>query len=156
MKRLTREAYLKSSDLAAQYGSFPMYDPQQYLAGQFVNQALDQDVLDLIRKQGIRNSHLVSIAPTGTISLTADNVSSGIEPVFAYSSMREIQYFDGPHQELVEDYGFRVFGTKGKVTKDVTIDEHLAVLAAAYSTFAHGRLVVRDALPTASMVSVQR
>ena len=84
-----------------------------------------------IAKHGIRNSHLTSIAPTGTISLCADNVSSGIEPVSDYREDRIIQDFDGPRLIQVEDYGHRVFGLKGKRAEECSTDEHLAVLLCA-------------------------
>ncbi|WP_174834279.1 adenosylcobalamin-dependent ribonucleoside-diphosphate reductase, partial [Staphylococcus aureus] len=81
---LRDESYLASAHIAKVKGSFPKFDKDKYLQGQFIK-TLREDVRDAIAKYGIRNSHLTSIAPTGTISLCADNVSSGIEPVFAYS-----------------------------------------------------------------------
>lgn len=130
LARLARDAYMSSSLLAKEKGSFPLFDRDKYGAGAFIK-TLPEDVQRHIRDHGIRNSHLTSIAPTGTISLAADNVSSGIEPVFAYSFDRTYIDFSGPRQERVEDYGLRVFNTKGKQTKDVTLAEHLAVLTTA-------------------------
>ena len=78
-----------------------------------------------------RNSHLTSIAPTGTISLTADNISSGIEPVFSYGFTRTIQTPEGARHEYVEDYGSRVLKIKGKTADQCTVDEHLKVLLVA-------------------------
>lgn len=75
-------------------------------------------------------SHLTSIAPTGTISLTADNVSSGIEPVFSYGFDRTIQTYDGPRVERVDDYGVRVFGVKGRTADSCTVKEHVDTLIA--------------------------
>src|SRR6185437_6344622 len=75
-----RLSYLASSDIAAEKGSFPLYDRARYLAGETIK-ALPEDVRSAIGRYGIRNALLNSIAPTGTISLLADNVSSGIEPV---------------------------------------------------------------------------
>ncbi len=82
LSRFTNEVYRSSALLAAEKGPFPLYNKEQYLSGIFVNDVLSDEVLHLIRQHGIRNSHLTSIAPTGTISLVADNISSGIEPVF--------------------------------------------------------------------------
>lgn len=127
---LSEHCYLASIELAKEKGSFPLFDKEKYLASVHV-QSLSQRVQDGIRLYGIRNSHLTSIAPTGTISLTADNISSGCEPVFALEFDRPIKEFDGVRIEKVQDYGYRVFGVRGKVASKVTIEEHLAVLAIA-------------------------
>lgn len=127
---LRDEAYLASAHIAKVKGAFPLYDRDKYLAGQFIK-TLREDVRDAIAKYGIRNSHLTSIAPTGTISLCADNVSSGIEPVFAYSFDRTVIEFSGLRVATVEDYGARVFGVLGKTASRVTVEEHVAVLTAA-------------------------
>lgn len=127
---LRDESYLASAHIAKVKGSFPMFDKDKYLQGQFIK-TLRQDVQDAIAKYGIRNSHLTSIAPTGTISLCADNVSSGIEPVFAYSFDRTVVEFSGPRVETVEDYGARVFGVRGKACSRVTVQEHVAALTVA-------------------------
>lgn len=128
MRRLTRECYLASAALAGEKGAFPLYREDEYLNSEFVK-TLDPVVQEAIRANGIRNSHLVSVAPTGTISLCADNISSGIEPVFAYSFERTVQEFDGPRVETVEDYGVRVLNVRGRRSQDVTVEQHLAVLA---------------------------
>jgi len=127
---LRNETYRASAFLAKERGAFPEFDSEEYLQGEFV-QTLPEDVRDLIREHGIRNSHLTSIAPTGTISLTADNVSSGIEPVFAYSVDRTVQGFDGPVNYTIEDYGYKFFGVQGKTSQDVTAQEHIDVLCNA-------------------------
>ena len=129
---LTRECYLASIDLAREKGSFPLFDRDKYCGGEFIR-TLDVAVREGIERHGIRNSHLTSIAPTGTISLAADNVSSGIEPVFAYSAERKVRGPAGMQTETVEDYGARFLGVRGKRTADVTVGEHLAVLATAYA-----------------------
>jgi ribonucleoside-diphosphate reductase alpha chain len=104
-----REAYLASSALAAEKGSFPLFDAEKFLAGENVR-SLDADVQDAIRRQGMRNALVTSIAPTGTISLLADNVSSGLEPVFSFSYSRNILMPDGSRrQEEVSDYALRLF-----------------------------------------------
>ena len=79
LSALRDETYSTSADLAAEKGSFPLYDWEKYTEGKFFK-TLPEWVQQKIEAQGIRNSHLTSIAPTGTISITADNVSSGIEP----------------------------------------------------------------------------
>ena len=127
---INRNCYMASAQLARQKGAFPLFDKEKFLQSAFV-QTLDQSVIEMIRQHGIRNSHLTSIAPTGTISLCADNVSSGIEPVFSHSYNRTIQSFDGPQTETVTDYGFRELGIKGKTADEVTPQEHVAVLTAA-------------------------
>ena len=129
---LNHVCYMASIELAREKGAFPLFDAQQYLSSQFVK-GLDVTVRNGIGVHGIRNSHLTSEAPTGTISLIADNVSSGVEPVFDYSFERDVRMGNGVQQtERVEDYGVRVLGVRGKRSKDVTIQEHLDVLAAAY------------------------
>jgi ribonucleoside-diphosphate reductase alpha chain len=130
LRLLANEAYRASALLAKEKGAFPLFDCEKYMQSEFVKM-LDDDVKDLIVQYGLRNSHLLSIAPTGTISLSADNVSSGVEPVFAYSFDRTVQDFDGARIETIHDYGVKFLGVKGKRSQDVTVDEHLAVLAVA-------------------------
>lgn len=127
---LRDESYRASALVAKDKGAFPLFDRDKYLAGNFVK-TLREDVRELIGRYGIRNSHLTSIAPTGTISLCADNVSSGIEPVFAYAFDRTVIEATGPRTETVTDYGARVFGVKGKTCDQVTVEEHVAVLTTA-------------------------
>ena len=124
------EAYSASSDLAVEKGCFPAYDRAGYLSSNFVN-TLPPHLVEKIERQGMRNSHLLTIAPTGTISLCAKNVSGGCEPVIDYTVLRKIDMRDGQIEVQLQDYGYREFGVKGKRAKDVTIDEHLAVLALA-------------------------
>jgi ribonucleoside-diphosphate reductase alpha chain len=118
--------YRASVALAFEKGTFPLYDPL-YLESGFAK-TLPEEIRDLIKTHGIRNSHLLSVAPTGTISLSADNVSSGIEPVFSHFYDRTIQTFDGPRIERVEDYGYRDFGVKGKTADELSVFDHVAVL----------------------------
>jgi ribonucleoside-diphosphate reductase alpha chain len=92
--------------------------------------ASEDSVKKLIREHGIRNSHLTSIAPTGTISLVADNVSGGIEPVFSHYYDRTIQTFEGPKTERVKDYAYNK-GIEGRGANDINVNEHLAVLLLA-------------------------
>lgn len=124
------ESYLASACLAKEKGSFPLYDDVRYLEGKFIRQ-LPGRVFDAIVSYGIRNSHLTSIAPTGTISMAADNISSGIEPVFSYKVTRSINTPEGSVMTEIEDYGVGFLGTKGKVSSEVTAQEHVAVLTTA-------------------------
>jgi ribonucleoside-diphosphate reductase alpha chain len=130
LEQITLGSYAASSDLAAEKGSFPLFDAERYLTGKFAA-TLPDDLQARIRTSGIRNSHLTSIAPTGTISLTADNVSSALEPVFSFEIQRPINTPSGPVIEKIEDYGMAFLGTQGKLARDVTADEHIAVLTAA-------------------------
>jgi ribonucleoside-diphosphate reductase alpha chain len=127
MQVLRDNAYEASVDLAIEKGCFPLFNPSEYLESGFAKTLLPA-TRSRIAKFGIRNSHLLSIAPTGTISLSADNISSGIEPVFSHSYERTIQTFDGPTKELVEDYGYRVFGVKGKTANELSVFDHVNVL----------------------------
>lgn len=130
LKDFTNAVYMASSELAREKGPFPLYLAKEYLSGKFIQQ-LNENVRKHIEQFGIRNSHLTSIAPTGTISLVADNVSSGIEPVFSYGFDRTIQTYEGPRIERVDDYGLRVFGVRGKTADQCSVDDHLAVLLVA-------------------------
>lgn len=111
---LRDESYAQSIELAKQHGAFPMFDADKYLAGQFIGR-LPEALRKGIREHGIRNSHLVSIAPTGTIALAfADNASNGIEPAFSWSYNRKKRMTDGTHKEyVVEDHAYRVFREMG-------------------------------------------
>ncbi|MFZ2219607.1 MAG: adenosylcobalamin-dependent ribonucleoside-diphosphate reductase [Rhodoferax sp.] len=112
MKAIARAAYLASVDLAREKGAFPLFDAEKYLASGNMMQ-MDDDVRDAIRTYGIRNALLTSIAPTGTISLYAGNVSSGIEPVFAYAYTRKVLQKDGSRtEEEVIDYAVRMWREK--------------------------------------------
>lgn len=109
MMAIRNHAYRASIDLAAEKGAFPLFDADKYLAGETVA-SLPRDIRDGIRKHGIRNALLTSIAPTGTISLFADNVSSGIEPVFSYAYTRTVLMPDGTQRdEDVSDYAYRLW-----------------------------------------------
>ena len=109
MKAVQRAAYLASAEIGAEKGSFPLFDRDKYLAGAAV-QELEESVQSEIGRSGLRNALLTSIAPTGTISIFADNVSSGIEPVFAFTHQRSVLIPDGTRrEEEVADYAYRLF-----------------------------------------------
>ncbi len=109
MRLIAREAYLASVDLAKEKGAFPLFDADAYLASGTM-QAMDEDVRAAVAEHGIRNALLTSVAPTGTISLYAGNVSSGIEPVFAYEYTRKVLQKDGSRtEEKVTDYAVQMW-----------------------------------------------
>lgn len=104
MARIANAAYRASAGLAAEKGVFPLFDAAQYAKAPMIKR-LDSDVQALIAENGLRNALLTSIAPTGTISLFAGNVSSGIEPIFANAYTRKVLQVDGTRtEEEVVDY----------------------------------------------------
>jgi len=130
MKTIQRAAYLASADLAREKGAFPLFDAEKYLAGETVR-GLDADVRSAIADHGIRNALVTSIAPTGTISLFADNVSSGLEPVFSFKYSRHVLNPDGSRrEEEVSDYAFRLFhlmfGENAPLTDAFVDSQHLS------------------------------
>ena len=128
LELLRDEAYSTSADLAEEKERLPtLYQRDFHIAGKFIK-TLPDWLQEKIAAKGIRNSHLTSIAPTGTISLTADNVSSGIEPPFSLYYDRTIQQFDGAKTERVEDYAYR-HGVSGKTANEIAAEDHLKVLA---------------------------
>ncbi len=109
LARLRRQAYLASIRLAREKGPFPLWDAEAWCSGESVAE-LDDDVREAARTDGIRNALLTSIAPTGTISLFANNISSGLEPVFAFSYTRHVLMPDGARRsEEVTDYAVRLW-----------------------------------------------
>jgi ribonucleoside-diphosphate reductase alpha chain len=141
LSTLNHAAYRASAAIAAEKGTFPLFDREAYLARPHIA-ALPDDIREAIATHGIRNGLLTSIAPTGTISLFADNVSSGIEPVFAYSYKRRVLQTDGTRsEEAVSDYAYRAFAERFGVdaalpdyfvnAQTLAPDDHLAVQAAA-------------------------
>ncbi|HWY63720.1 MAG TPA: adenosylcobalamin-dependent ribonucleoside-diphosphate reductase, partial [Rhizomicrobium sp.] len=141
LSALSHAAYRASVELAKEKGRFPLYDKDFYLSRPHI-QALPPDITSGIAQHGIRNALLTSIAPTGTISLFADNVSSGIEPVFAFGYKRKILQPDGSRrEEIVEDYAVRAFRAKFGAdaalpdyfvnAQTISPSDHLAVQAAA-------------------------
>ena len=107
-------AYRASVGLAREKGAFPLFDAEKYLASGMA-QRLPEDIRDEIRAGGMRNSHLLSIAPTGTISLAfADNASNGIEPAYSWTYTRRKREPDGSMREYpVEDHAWRLWRARG-------------------------------------------
>lgn len=140
MSKIQSRAYLASAALAEERGAFPLFDRDRYLASPALA-GQPNDVRAAIERSGLRNGLLTSIAPTGTISLFAGNVSSGVEPVFDFTYQRRIlSGRDGASEHLVEDYAYRAFRTAfgpdaalpaSFVTTDaLSPGEHLAMQAA--------------------------
>ena len=116
MKTICHSAYYTSIDLAKEKGCFPYFNTRKYLEGSFI-QSLPDQITSLIKKHGIRNSHLTAVAPAGTISLLANNISSGIEPLFDLSYLRQIIHTDGNKKEYtISDYAYQQW----KNTQDST------------------------------------
>jgi ribonucleoside-diphosphate reductase alpha chain len=110
-EHLRDTAYEASVDLAIERGAFPLFNADLYLSGGTFASRLPQPLKDRIRAHGIRNSHLLSIAPTGTISLAfADNASNGIEPAFSWTYLRKKRQPDGSFVEHpVQDHAWRLY-----------------------------------------------
>ena len=140
MGLIERAAYLGSAEIAAEKGAFPLFDQKDYMAAPHISR-LDKDVQKTISALGLRNGLLTSIAPTGTISLLAGNVSSGVEPVFDHTYTRRVLGKDGKHTEQrIEDYAHRLyrhmFGDEAPLSEvfvtmhDLTPQDHLTMQAA--------------------------
>ncbi len=113
MAAISRAAYIASAELAREKGAFPLFDAARYLERPHIA-ALDGDVRKAIGKHGIRNGCVTSIAPTGTISLFAGNVSSGIEPVFDFRMHRRMLDSSGAaRDELLEDFAYSLYRQGG-------------------------------------------
>ncbi|MGE5617055.1 MAG: adenosylcobalamin-dependent ribonucleoside-diphosphate reductase, partial [Bacillota bacterium] len=135
-------AYVASVELAKERAPFPMFNKDLYLSGGNFASRLPAEIKDAIRQHGIRNSHLLAIAPTGTISLAfADNASNGIEPPFSWTYTRKKRMADGTHKEFrVEDHAWRLYrhlhGEEGKLPDyfvtalDISASAHEEMVAA--------------------------
>ncbi|MDQ0464420.1 ribonucleoside-diphosphate reductase alpha chain [Caulobacter ginsengisoli] len=136
LERIKREAYRASAELAAEKGVFPLYDPAILDRPNLLE--LDSETRELIARHGLRNGCLTSIAPTGTTSLLAGNVSSGIEPVFAYAYVRKVRQPDGSQrEEPVEDYALSVWK---RLHGDAPPPEDVFVSAQTLTPQAHVRM----------------
>ncbi len=140
MRAICHSAYRASIELARERGSFAFLEREAYLAAPFVA-ALPADIRDGIARHGIRNSHLTAVAPTGTISLIADNLSGGIEPIFAAHFSRRVRDGDGACQEYeIEDHAVARWRQTNRGTallppafvdaRAVAPEDHLAMQAA--------------------------
>lgn len=141
-RQMRDAAYSASVELAREKGAFPLFDAEEYLAEGTFASRLPKVIKARIRKYGIRNSHLLSIAPTGTVSLAfADNASNGIEPPFSWTYTRKKREQDGSHTiHTVEDYSWRLYRHLGGDTNnlpdyfvsalEMSAQDHLAMMAA--------------------------
>jgi ribonucleoside-diphosphate reductase alpha chain len=134
-QRLRDSAYHASCDLAQEKGAFPLLIPEAYLAGDFA-QRLPEELRRRIAEEGIRNSHLLAIAPAGTISLLANNISSGLEPVFDYAYQRTLRLAEESYQQVgVEDYAWHQWQSLGAeampphfvTARELSPEDHLAI-----------------------------
>ena len=106
MKIICHSAYQTSIKLANEKQTFPDFNKDKYLAGSFIK-SLPKEIKSEIEKHGIRNSHMTTIAPTGTTSMLANNISSGIEPVFDFSYTRQVLELDGSYKKYsLKDYAY--------------------------------------------------
>lgn len=124
-RTLRDHAYAASIDLARERGAFKLYDPR-YLESKFVASLPDRIKAD-IREHGIRNSHLISYAPCGTISQCALNVSSGVEPVFHHEVSRDVYMKEGKVNVTLKDYNWRQYGFVGKTLEECSVSDHMSV-----------------------------
>jgi len=109
MQLICHSAYRTSVELAREKGPFPFFDREKYPRGKFIL-GLPREIQDDIIRHGLRNSHLTAIAPTGTISLLANNISSGLEPMYEYSYTRRVLELDGSYTEHeLTDYALRLW-----------------------------------------------
>ncbi len=122
-ERMRNAAYRASVELAKEKGAFPKFEAAAYLGGDSFASRLPDDIKDDIKKYGLRNSHLLSIAPTGTVSLAfADNASNGIEPAFSWSYTRKKREADGSTSEYtVEDHAYRLYHALHGTTRDTPL-----------------------------------
>lgn len=120
-------AYRASIDLAKKRGSFALFDKDKYLNSNFIIDRLPDWLTRDIYSYGIRNSHLISYAPCGTISQIAWNVSSGVEPVFYHEISRDVYMRDGKENITISDFAWREYGFKGKTQEECTVEDHLKV-----------------------------
>ncbi|WP_454736292.1 adenosylcobalamin-dependent ribonucleoside-diphosphate reductase [Cupriavidus necator] len=113
-ERMRDEAYLASTGLAVEKGAFPLFDAGAYLQSGFASR-LPEPVREAIARHGLRNSHLLSIAPTGTITLAfADNASNGIEPAFSWTYNRKKRMPDNSYRSFeVADHAWRLYRHMG-------------------------------------------
>ena len=130
LETLRDTCYETSCTAAERYGSFPLFNSDKWLESGFAK-TLPEGIRSKIKKQGLRNGLLLSIAPTGTISMCADNISSGIEPPFSLSQRRLVNMPEGQREVLLQDYAYAMHGIKGRTAQEVSPQDHVKVLCSA-------------------------
>ena len=129
-------AYMTSIELAIEKGSFPLFDADKWLESGFAK-TLPEDIKSGIKEHGLRNGLLLSIAPTGTISLCADNVSSGIEPPYMLEGDRKIRLPEGDKLVNVKDWALQFANVKCRTAEDISVEDHVKVLTSAQKYIDH-------------------
>lgn len=129
---IKEQAYGASISNAQVKGQFEALDAEQFIKSTFM-QTMPDEIIKGVQKYGIRNSHLTSIAPTGTISLAAENISAGLEPVYAHEQDRVVRRASGAVETYsnLKDYAYGSLGVVGKTSEEVTAAEHVGVLVTA-------------------------
>ena len=123
-------AYETSITSARKLGSFPFFDADKWLESGFA-QTLPDNLRKGIKKYGLRNGLLLSIAPTGTISMCADNISSGVEPPYALEAKRLVHMPEGQQEVTIKDYAYAKHGVKGRTAEHISAADHIKVLCSA-------------------------
>lgn len=131
LERIAHQAYRTSVELAKEKGPFPLFDAAKYLEGWFAKTVLTDEIRHGIEAHGLRNGLLLSIAPTGTISMAADNLSSGIEPPYAIRAQYDIEMPSGKVTFDTTDHAFEFFGVTCRTADETTAEQHVDVLCAA-------------------------
>lgn len=130
LRKVRDSAYLASISAAKRLGSFPLFHPERWLSSGFAK-TLPPHIQWDIRHYGLRNGLLLSIAPTGTISMCADNVSSGIEPPYAMEYSRTVNMPGGPVEVKMKDYALTKYNVRGATAQEVSAEDHVKVLIGA-------------------------
>lgn len=134
---IANEAYKESAKMAKEEGAFLSFDREKFLQSNFV-QKLDKDVRDMIAEYGIRNSRLLTIAPTGTTAILANNVSGGLEPLYSLEYTREIKQPDGTtKKEKVMDYSWYLYCEQYKHKRHIPIPNYFNSTATEITPKAH-------------------
>jgi len=125
-KALRNALYRASINLAKERGAFSLFDADYYGKSPFIR-SLPEDIQEDIQIHGVRNSHLISYAPCGTISQVAGNISSGVEPVFFHTANRDVHMREGKRSVTLHDHNVKVHGYYGRTLNECSVEDHIAV-----------------------------